>query len=366
MGLTGMILAAGRGERMRPLTEALAKPSLPLLGRPLLLRAAGLLARGGLRRLAVNLHHRPDSLRSFFASPPPGIDELHLSLEEDLLLGTGGGARKALPFLREGGEVVLLGNGDSLADLDLPGLFEAHRRGGAAATLVLVEADTERYGAVREREGRVRGFDRLGAGAPAEGRALVFAGWQVVEPTLLERLPEGRPSDLVRDLYAPMLAAGEPLGALVHRGRWLEIGDPGLYRSTVLGLAGEADEEGNSWIGEGPAPQLRDEGVLLAAPGADASHGVFVAGRVVLEEGARAEEGAYLEDSLLLSGARAGPGCRVIRSVLGPGALVPPGLELADAVAVADPDPASPRPEGTRRLEGLRVRALERGPGESP
>lgn len=343
---------------MRPLTEAQAKPSLPLLGQPLLRRTAGLLAGGGLHRLAVNLHHRPESLRSFFDSPPPGIEELHLSLEQERLLGTGGGARKALPFLRGGDGAVLLGNGDSLADLDLPGLFEAHGRSGCAATLVLVEADTGRYGAVREEGGRVLGFDRLAGGNPSEGRALVFAGWQVLEPSLLERLPEGVPSDLARGLYAPMLEAGEHLGALVHGGRWLEIGDPGLYLRTVLSLAGEIDEEGRSWIGECPVPLPRDEGVLLSAPGADASHGVRVLGRVVLEDGARAEEGAHLEDALLLAGARVGPGARVVRSVLGPGALAPPGFDLVDAVAVADPDPGAAPPEGTRRHEGLWVRPL--------
>jgi NDP-sugar pyrophosphorylase family protein len=159
-----------------------------------------------------------------------------------------------------------------------------------------------------------------------------------------------------------MLEAGEPVGALVQRGRWLEIGDPELYRRTVLSLAGEADETGRSWIGVGPPPMRRDEGVLLAVPGADASHGVRIAGRVVLEEGARAEEGSHLEDSLLLAGAQVGPGARVIRSVLGPGALVPPGLDLTEVTAVADLDPAAEPLEGTRRHEGLWIRPL---PGTS-
>lgn len=228
-----MVLAAGLGTRMRPLTALRAKPVLPVLNRPLLHFTLEALVRAGVREVAINTHHLPRTVRDAVGDGRAlGLDRVHWS-HEPRVLGTGGGPRAVRRLL--GDEPFLLVNGDVLFDFDLGALVRRRARTRAAAVLgLLPNPDPRRYSrVVRGRDGRVVSI--AGLPRPARGRAWLFAGVHLLDPALLDRLPPG-PSESVRDLYAPMLAAGERVDGVALAGAWYDLGAPPLYLASQLAL----------------------------------------------------------------------------------------------------------------------------------
>src|SRR5512135_2912590 len=183
-----MVLAAGLGLRMRPLTLLRAKPVLPVLNRPLLLWTLRRLRQAGVHDVVVNLHHLAETVVSAVGD---GRD-LGLAIRysrEDVILGTGGGPRAVRDFF--GDEPLLLVNGDVLFEMDLRALVRRHRAAGVCATLALrPNPDPAAYSpVVTDRAGRVLSI--AGRPAPARGTVSMFASVHVMDPSLLDRLPEG-------------------------------------------------------------------------------------------------------------------------------------------------------------------------------
>ena len=155
--MRGMIVAAGLGTRMRPLSFLRPKPAVPVRGIPLIAYPLALLARHGVTEVVINVHHLPDLLIDAARRyAPPGL-KLHFSIEAELL-DTGGGIRRAVEFLR-GAEPCLILGGDMLLDADLGGLCRLHRDRGDAVTMLLRrDPRAERFGSVGvDAEGRVKG-----------------------------------------------------------------------------------------------------------------------------------------------------------------------------------------------------------------
>jgi NDP-sugar pyrophosphorylase family protein len=228
--MKAMVLAAGLGQRMRPLTLLRAKPVLPVLDRPLVAHTLERLAHAGARDVVVNLHHLPETVVAALEDGRRYGVRLRYSTEREIL-GTGGGPRDVRRFF--GAEAFLLVNGDVLFDFDLRRLVDRHRASGACATLALRRlGDPRDYSAVvSDRRGRILSI----AGRPraARGTVSMFAGIHVLDPRLLDRLPSG-PSDSVRDLYVPLLAERVPLDGLRLAGAWYDFGRPALYRDAQL------------------------------------------------------------------------------------------------------------------------------------
>ncbi|HEY3119307.1 MAG TPA: NDP-sugar synthase [Vicinamibacteria bacterium] len=227
-----MVLAAGLGTRMRPLSLLKAKPALPVLNRPLIHWTLELLARHGVKEVMVNLHHLPSTVMR--AVGDGAAFGLRVSYSrERRILGTGGGPRRVREFL--GDEPFLLVNGDVVFDFDLTDLVRRHNASGARATLALCEnPDVRRYGAVTTGPGGW--IQAFGGHAPSRnGAGAFFAGIHVMDPALLDRLPPG-PSDSVRDLYIPLIRErGRVLGVRV-RGPWYDFGNPSLYLSSQVAM----------------------------------------------------------------------------------------------------------------------------------
>jgi NDP-sugar pyrophosphorylase family protein len=227
-----MVLAAGLGTRMRPLTLEKAKPVLPVLGRPLLHWTLEVLAAHGVKQVMINLHHLSRTVRAAVGDGRAFGVEVSYSYEREIL-GTGGGPRKVRRWL--GDAPVLLLNGDVVFDFDLGALRRQHERSGGPATLALIpNPDRRRYSAVvTGPDGRVRSI--AGLPQPARGTVSMFTGVHILEPALLDRLPPG-PSDTVRDLYAPLIAEGRPPLGVRLRGPWYDLGSPSLYLASHQSL----------------------------------------------------------------------------------------------------------------------------------
>lgn len=298
--MKAMILAAGLGTRMRPLTHLLAKPVLPVMNRPLLHWTLAHLRRAGVREVVINTHHLPKTVRDAVGNG--GAFGLRVTYaHERVILGTGGGPKKVRDFF--GDEPFVLVNGDMVFDFDLRRLVRRHRETGARATLALRRnPDPRRYGAVRT-DGQGRVLSLAGLPRPTSGTPSLFTGIHVLDPALLDRLPRGV-SDTVRDLYAPMIDAGERVMGVRMAGRWFDLGSPPLYLESHAALlrAGFGGARRGSLIHPRAKVHSRAR-VVRSAVGA---------GTVV-------EEGATVRDSVLWEGVRVGEGALVQGSVLATG-----------------------------------------------
>lgn len=308
--LRALVLAAGLGTRLRPLTEHVPKPLLPVAGVPILGHTLAQLAAIGCEAAAVNLHHLGDQIRNRFGDSHAGMPLLWS--EEPDLLGTLGALHPLKDFFAAA-DLVLLVNGDSLCRWPFKRLVRQHLAGDAAATLLLTaRPDPAGFGGGVgiDRAGNITSF-RLGD--PEQGEAArrhVFAGAHVFSPDLLSRVGPG-PSDVVRDLYIPMLSQGATIRAVVDAGSWHDMGTPQRFLEGVLDWARASWPERlwrRSWI----------------SPEASLGSGCRVR-RSSIEAGARIGEGARVERSVLLPGARIGKGSVVREAIVGFGAAIPPG-----------------------------------------
>jgi NDP-sugar pyrophosphorylase family protein len=324
-----MVLAAGLGTRMRPLTALCAKPALPVLNRPLIHHTLRALARAGVRAVAINTHHLPRTVRAAVGDGSAFGLTVRWS-HERTILGTGGGPRAVRRFL--GDEPFLLVNGDVFFDFDLGALARRRARTGAAAVLGLIpNPDPRRYSrVVRARDGRVLSI--AGLPRPVRGRAWLFAGIHLLDPSLLDRLPAG-PSDSVRDLYAPMLAAGERVEGVALAGAWYDLGAPPLYLASQLALLGKR--------------LVRTVRGSLVDPRARVDPTARIA-RSVIGPDAVVEAEAVVSDSVVWERSRIGAGARVQGSIVA-GAALPARARATDAIVTPGRPPRVAPIGGTER-----------------
>ena len=234
--MKAMVLAAGLGTRLRPLTETLPKPLLPVAGRQILEWNLLLLKRHGITEVIINLHHLGDQIvRALGDGARFGL-RLAYS-HEPTLQGTSGGIKQAAPFLKDGPFLVI--NGDTLSECDLTALIAAHRASAALATLAVrddLEAST--WGPVTlDAHGRIL---QINGNPPlAEPRAALpacmFAGIHVMEQAVLNAIPSG-PGSII-DVYGSLLRQGRPLHGYRMSGYWSDIGSPERYAQAQRDVA---------------------------------------------------------------------------------------------------------------------------------
>ena len=301
--MKGMILAAGLGTRLRPLSLEIPKPVIPVLGRPLCGYTMEFLREHGVASFLLNLHYGPETVRknvTAWASDRFPVVFTH----EPEILGTGGGIGNAREYLR--GETFVTANSDAVARFPLADAIARHRENGALATLVLLPDRSKRYTPVRVRDdGRIAGF---GATAPAGAFEGFYTGYLIAEPEILDRIPRDRPSCIVRDTLAPLIAAGAPIFAFMAEGAFLDFGTPEDYLRGTLAIL--AEREG----GEGPHS--------FAHPRASIGKGSIVGPDAVIEEGASVGEGAAVRRAILWPGAVVPPGAIVENGILTPRGFV--------------------------------------------
>jgi len=234
--MKAMILAAGFGERLWPLTADRTKPALPVLGKPLVGYVAEYLASFGIKDVIVNLHHEPDSVQRALGN---GSDfGVHLEyVHEPVILGTSGALDNARAFLE--GETFAVVNGKLITNLDLNAALAQHREQNALATLVLKRNTArERFSIVETRDGLVTRF----AGMPsaiqpiADEPPLMFTGIQILDPRIFDYIPRTIFSDTVVDVYPQAIAKGERVVAHVAEGMGFELSTLQRYLDISLAL----------------------------------------------------------------------------------------------------------------------------------
>ena len=310
MALAGVVLCAGLGTRLRPLTGQVPKPAVPLCQVPLIRYGLGLLAGAGIRRVVVNLHHQPEAMAAAAGAAAAELGlELALS-REPVMAGTAGALRQAAPLLSEAEAVVVL-NGDVLFDVDLAAALSAHRATGALATMALLPMPAgARYAAVElDEAGRVR---RIAGKFGPGGDGLTpwhFPGLHLVSPELLALIPAlPFECDLNRDLYPPLMGRGLVRGLVTH-GAWRDLGTPASYLAANLEVAAGRIDLARFGL---PAPRR-------------------VAGSARIDPGATVGEAVVIGEGCVVPA-----GARVDRAVLWPGTRLRQGEVVIDAVAAGE------------------------------
>jgi mannose-1-phosphate guanylyltransferase len=240
-----LLLTAGFGTRLRPLTLVRAKPAIPVAGEALARRIVRWLVAHGVTDLVANLHHLPATMTGALGDCSDLGARLRYSWEQPIVLGSAGGPRRALSIV--GADTFLIVNGDTLADVDLSAVAAAHALSGALATLALVpNRDPLRYGGVRlDDGGAVLGFVKHG---PAAAGSFHFVGVQVVEAAAFRSLPDGRAASSIGGTYDELIAARPgSIRGFVSEAVFRDIGTVADYWRTSFAIAGSPDARG--WQG---------------------------------------------------------------------------------------------------------------------
>jgi mannose-1-phosphate guanylyltransferase len=346
--LVGMVLCAGLGTRLRPLTDLLPKPAVPLGGLPLVRYPLALLAAAGARRAVVNVHHLAGEMERAARESAEALGLPLAISREPVLAGTGGALRQARGLLEGAAEIVVI-NGDVLFAADLEGALSAHRRSGALATMLLAPMPPGGYAPVEADAGlAVRRIAGLGPGGDRLA-SWHFTGCHVLSPSLLDLVPaEPFACDLNRHLYPPLLSRpGGSVRGYLDAGTWRDLGSPAGYLEAHLDLL-----EGRLPLGAFPGADPLG-GLTPAGPGLWLGPGATVDPAARLEAPAAVGAGSEVE-----SGAQVGPGAFVGRACLvGRGATVRRAV-VWDGTAVGPGE----RVEGAVAADRLRVTARASAP----
>ena len=289
MNLPALVLTAGLGTRLLPLSEVRAKPALPVAGQPLISRILGWLHRAGVRRVVLNLHHRPETITRIVGDG----SQLGLSVRyswEPEILGSAGGPARAIPLLES--DRFLIVNGDTLAPVDLPKLVRQHIDTNALVTMAVVDGDPRYNGLIADPSGIVRGFGN-------EPGAFHFIGTQVVNAGGFAGVDPNVKSETVHGIYPSLITSRTGSIRIFHtRARFFDIGSPRDYLETARYFAASEEQ---------PLDRGRDTKV-----------------------GA----GAHLADTILWDRVTVGAGAQLSHCVVTDDVVIPPGAQYADCSIV--------------------------------
>lgn len=311
--MKALLLAAGLGTRLRPLTGILPKPLCLFYGRPILDLVYEQIKKLGIQSIAINTHHLPDVIRQHIQThpqvytPPP-----HISYEPEIL-GTGGAINPLRAWL--GHDDLLICNGDVIADIDLAALQRQHRESGADATMVLLDRHKKGTNPVAFEGNRIKAIGDQPVKATESHTLATFSGIHIIGPRLVQAIARsGSPS--IIEAYIHLLQEGALIQAFIHRGFWEDLGTPRDYfaahRAVLqhpdreklcqrLGLDHSVRFEGDSALcGPGPFPQHRQNSFLFGPiQGEQPIQSCLVYPNTVLKPGQTLQNGIITPDVLM-------------------------------------------------------------------
>jgi mannose-1-phosphate guanylyltransferase len=302
--MKAMILAAGRGRRLRPLTDALPKVLVPIVNSPMLERTIELLSLHGVQEVIINAHHQSHRIADYLKKRDPSGVRIEIRVEKEIL-GTGGGIKNTQDFWDERPFIAI--NGDILTDINLTDVYTYHQRRANLVTMVL--HDVPRYNKLRiDRDMNILSISPT----PGGGNTLAFTGIHVIEPEVLDYIPEDARYNII-DCYRQLIQEKRAVRAYVATGhRWIDIGTVHEYLRANFDLL--APEK----VAVGPDCHINAEASLN--------------GLAVLGSRCSIERGAMVQGSVLWDEVTVRAGVRVVDSVVTTGIIVEE--DIAGGVAI--------------------------------
>ncbi|PSP15978.1 MAG: mannose-1-phosphate guanylyltransferase [Cyanobacteria bacterium QS_8_64_29] len=330
--MRAVLMAGGSGTRLRPLTCDLPKPMVPVLNRPIAEHIIRLLKRHGVEEIVATLHYIPDAIRDYFQDGSEFGVSMTYAIEQDQALGTAGSVKNISNLLDESFIVI---SGDSITDFDLSAALAFHRQKQSKATLVLARVPNPvDFGVViTDSDYRINRFLEKPASSEIFSDT-VNTGTYILEPEVLDYLPEGEESDFSTDLFPQLLAQGDPMYGFIADGYWCDVGHLNAYRESQYdALNGQValefdypQREAGLWVGERTAidPSAQIEGPVAIGNNCRIGPNVKIGAGTVLGDDVTVGAEADLKHPVVWSGATIGEqaslractiarGCRVGR-----------------------------------------------------
>lgn len=327
--MKAMVLAAGLGTRLKPITYGIPKPMVPVLDRPCMAHLLGLVARHGITDAVANLHYFPDTIREYFGDGSDFGVNLQYNFEP-VLAGTAGGVRAVKDLLTEDGEPFLIISGDALTDIDLTALVARHKSSGGVATLTVKRvADTREYGVVlHDDDGRITGFQEKPEPEDALSD-LGNCGIYVFSPEIFDYFPDADFVDWAQDVFPALLAGDVPFYIHEIEQYWNDVGSlrelregtfDALSGALDLGIPGTGSPDGVhcATLGALDSAELV-EGPVWIGTGVELGSGVKLHGPVVIGDNAKIGAGAAIRDSIVFPGGEVPADSLAVGAILGKG-----------------------------------------------
>lgn len=312
--MRAMVMAAGLGTRLRPLTDSLPKPIAPVGNRPVVEHLLRQLASAGIDEAVMNLHYRPEAVQQVIGDGSAYGIPVAYSVEPELL-GTAGGVCRCLDRLLADDDCFLVTSGDGLHGIDLEAVVDAHRASGALATITVKPFDdVTGFGVVvADDEGRVTAFQEKPDPADALSN-LVNVGVYCFDRRIADEIPAEGPSDFGSEILPRLVAEGKDVRAHRTEAFWSDIGSlPELVRANLAVVEGEVQCETQGFILNGDGVS----GPVLADDGIEIDVGARIEGPVVIGRGVVIGPDAHVTRALILPGARVDAGARIDGGIVG-------------------------------------------------
>lgn len=337
-----MLLAAGAGTRLRPLTYETPKPMVPVVNRPVIHHVLDNLLKHGVQEVMVNLHAHPDQVRGYCGDGSRWSLKLQYSLEPKLL-GTAGSIKKVEGFFKDGPFFVM--SGDGLSDIDLTAMYAFHRKRGSVATMAVKRVDARfDYGVTLMDGGqRIKGFLEK----PSWGDVFsnkVNTGIYLFEPEVLKLIPKGRPYDFGHELWPKLLKLKKPIYAYETDSYWCDVGNLPEYRrcqidcldrKAKINIPGVEVRKG-VWVQEGTLVDPRAKLIppVVIGKGGRVAGGAVVGPYSVIGDRAQIGAGAELERCILFDNVTVGEGVRLTNCIIGPDGNVKEHISVYEAAVL--------------------------------
>ncbi len=337
-----MVLAAGKGTRLRPLTYQMPKPMIPIVNRPVLHYAFSNLKKQGFRNFVCNLHTHPEKIRRYFGDGSDFGISIRYS-RESVLLGNAGGLKKVEGFFKDGTFGVI--SGDGFTDIDLRKVIGFHRKKKAVATMVLKKLDSPiPFGITQiSQSGKIKKFMEKPSITDFVS-STVNTGIYVFEPEILNLIPKGKFYDFGSDLWPKLLKMGYPIYGFVTDAYWCDVGNLDAYKQTQMDILGGKVKvempgkmiKNSIWVEEGARIS---HGVKIVPPvligkktfiGRNARIGPFV----TLGKNCRIGEGVSLKNTILWDEVSIDKFAKINNCIIGYGAEIKESISLFEGTVV--------------------------------
>jgi len=341
--MKAVVMAGGEGSRLRPLTIGRPKPMVPVVSKPVMAHILDLLKRHGITEVVVTLHFMPEVIQTYFGDGQSLGMKLHYAIEETPL-GTAGSVKNAQEYLDE---PFLIISGDAVTDINLQQIIALHQEKEADATLILYRVPNPlEYGVIiTDPDGRITQFLEK----PSWGEVIsdtVNTGIYIIDPSVLDLIEEGVPTDWSKDVFPQLLESGRPLYGFVVDGNWTDVGDIGEYvraSEDVLRRRVETEElgehiGGDVWVGKGVeiAPDAQLYGPIYLGDEVKIKGGVIIHGPSVIRDSTILDNRVHIDRSIIWRNCYIGEGAEIRGAVVGRQCTIKSKAILFEGVVLGD------------------------------